>query len=282
MQPTINIDTRRWNELALSLSVALKKDASEVLRDESRLFLKQCISFTPPRNKKQGENAIAQDILGGRKLGKGAKSVGIISPIHPYMEGDGKQRGSYRVLFSTKDGRTFGVENHLWKPGASQDEIKKMHYSSRGGRRNRVSTAGSYTLDQGRWKWVDRMFTKRENIEQYLKTTFKKVGRLKAGWLPAFTALGGKAAAWIQRHSSGARGYFIDNTSNVTAPSVTLENHAAGVGETERTVKNALRARQSAMARRLKLILSGYSADVAKGIRARSRARRTPSSATAS
>jgi len=275
MQPTINIDTRRWNELALSLSVALKKDAGEVLRDESRLFLKQCISFTPPRNKKQGENAIAQDILGGTK-----ESRGIVQPIKPYMQ-ESQPRNGYRVLFADKAGIVHAVEDSNWKPNADNEEIKTAHYKARGGNRNRVRTGRGYVM-QGKVRMIKKLFTQDDQIKQYLKTTFKKVGRLKAGWLPSFTALGGKAAAWIQRHSSGARGYFIDNTSNATAPSVTMENHAAGVGETQRIVNNAIRARQSAMARRLKLILSGYSADVAKGTRARSRARRTPSSATAS
>lgn len=274
MQPTISIDTRRWNELALSLSVALKKDAGEVLRDESRLFLKQCISFTPPRNKKQGENAIAQDILGGSKT-----SRGIVQPIKPYME-KSTQRNGYRVLFADKAGVVHAVEDANWKPGAGMDEIQRRHNASRGGNRNRVMTGRGYTM-RGKMRMVQKLFTEESTIKSFLKSTFKKVGRLKAGWIPAFTRLGGKAASWIQRHRSGARGYVVDNSTNPTAPFIAMENHAAGVGETKRIVNNALRARQSAMARRLKLILSGYSADIAKGIRARSKARRTPSSATA-
>lgn len=274
MQPTISIDTRRWNELALSLSVALKKDAGEVLRDESRLFLKQCISFTPPRNKKQGENAIAQDILGGSKA-----SRGIVQPIKPYME-QSKPRNGYRVLFADKAGVVHAVEDANWKPGVGVDEMQRRHNASRGGNRNRVRTGRGYIM-RGEMRMVQKLFTEDSTIKSFLKATFKKVGRLKAGWIPAFTRLGGKAASWIQRHQSGARGYIVDNSSNPTAPYIDMENHAAGVGETKRIVNNALRARQSAMARRLKLILGAYSADVAKGIRARSKARRTPSSATA-
>lgn len=279
MQPTISIDTRRWNELALSLSVALKKDAGEVLRDESRLFLKQCISFTPPRNKKQGENAIAGDLFGRSQFQKGQRSPGIFSKIpeakrHFYTESDS-------VIVWADGGRIVAVgDANLYRPGATMETMRSHHYKNKT-KRGRVSQAGAWTKNIGRWKARTLMFVQEQTANQYLKSLFNRVGRLKAGWLPAFTRLGGKAKAWIQRHQSGARGYIVDNSSNPTAPYIDMENHAAGVGETKRIVNNALRARQSAMARRLKLILGAYSADVAKGIRARSKARRTPSSATA-
>lgn len=280
MQPSIQIDASIWNAQALALSVALGKDGPEVMKDEARLLLKQVIGFTPPRNKSQGEGAIAADLLGGRKLRDGNRSVGIIQPIKPFMTPP--ESGVDRPQWISKDGTLYGVENHYWKPEAGYGDIRPLHKASKT-KRGRVSTAGSYR-QVGRWKWVDRIFTTYENAGAYVKEIQKRVGNLKAGWAVAYMNLGGKTRKWISRHvnSGRAKGTGGRLQGSKEMPWIEIGNYAYGVREMGRIVNNALKARSSAMARRIKLVMSGYSADMARGMRAQSRARRTMGSEVAS
>jgi hypothetical protein len=50
-------------------------------------------------------------------------------------------------------------------------------------------------------------------------------------------------------------------------PSVVMINKSPGIQDDLRIVRSALRARQQAVVKRLRLVISGYSSDVARGIR---------------
>lgn len=255
MQPTITIDATRWQQQALALSVALGKDGGEVLRDEARLFLKQVIRFTPPKNVNQGKNSVRLDLLRAMK------------PLSPELFTDETLK---------RDART--------KTGPEMAEILKVFP---GWENWKVRPFDNQSLHYAAWKKGSRIKGQRTiaypaaDVADYLKKKQSRVGRLRAGWAVAFLALGGSTSKWITRHIMGARGKIVDASRNTTAPSITIGNHAMGVGQTERIVANALRARANAMTRRIKLALSGYSADMAAGMRAKSRARKTPGSHTA-
>jgi len=251
MQPTITIDASKWNAQVLALSVALGKDGPEVMKDEARLLIKQVIGFTPPRNKKHGENAIERDINRA------------VKPLNDaYFESDALKELARTKTPDQMQAILRGMKG--WERWEVKPFEKRLHNSKKD-RRGRV---------QGRW----RVFAHAaDEVLAYIAKIKGHAGRLRAGWLPSYRMLGGKLPAWVARHASGARGYGTMSL-NPQKPVITIENHALGVREVEAKVRQALRARISAMARRVKLILSGYLADMARGIRAQSRARRTAGS----
>lgn len=252
MNATFTIDDRKLRTQLLSLSMALKKDAGEVVRDETRLLLKQCIRFTPPKTAKQGREAIKRDI-----------NRAAIPLTEDAFEVDWLKK--LARTGSPQDVRDALARMQGWKRWKVEEFTPELHQKA-GDRRGRVQRGQRVLAYPAK------------AVNAYSKRKQRNTGRQRAGWTPAYMQLGGTVPAWVRRHRTGARGFVQDGTSNTNRPSITAGNTAAGVAGTEAKVRQAMRARSSAIGRRLRLIASGYSRDVSAGIRARSRARRTPSS----
>jgi hypothetical protein len=118
-----------------------------------------------------------------------------------------------------------------------------------------------------------------ENFTAYAKRIKSHVGRRKAAWAKSFTALGGTVSRWIGRHVGGAKGEFHFNQDPLH-PSIVMINRAPGIGQDLHFVQGALRIRYEAIGRRLRLIISGYSKDVAHGLKIQRHAHKTPGSFT--
>lgn len=255
MTPTITIDSTKFNSDVLALSVALGKDASIVAQDEARLLLQQCIRLAWPKTPKQGKKAVMRDIR---------------RAALPMSED----------IFESEALKKVARRND---PNAMRDTLEKIP----GWKKWRVEpfTPSLHQKARDRRGRVQRgqrvIAYPKQDVNAYIKAKQQNVGRQRAGWAPAFLKFGGKLSAWVRRHVSGARGFVTDMTDNKTKPGFEAGNFALGIGATEAGVRKAMRVRQSAVARRLKLILSGYSADMARGMRAQSRARRTSKGATA-
>jgi len=75
----------------------------------------------------------------------------------------------------------------------------------------------------GRWKVQDQMWVQDQTANTYLNKVAGRIGWAKAGWLKAYTVLGGiRAAAWITRHGTQKGGY-TDGTAN-TKPFIKVWN----------------------------------------------------------
>lgn len=290
MELTGEIDTRQFNAQLNALSDALigkgkMGDAATVLQDGARLLIKQIMNFTPPTKhgaknpKTQGEVAIRKDLMGGRNIGPHAKSQGIFFAIKPWMPQD--EHDQTVRLFSKKNGDTFGVEKELYRPQASMAVMSAHHKKHRSRRTGRVTTAGSKDRQIGRWKFIDRMAVEEKTLAKYVLSQQKKVGYMRAGWMKAADSVNLKVRSpWIKRHRFTRQGVGDSRLVNTKQPYVIIGNRTQGIDRIRGQVQSALRARTEAMGRRIKLILSGYSKDVARGIRPRKRAK--PNQANAS
>ena len=98
--------------------------------------------------------------------------------------------------------------------------IRAIHVKMRGG--TNVANYNSAVKKRTKTFFIDGYDQK---IPAYKKEAQKRVGRLKSGWAEACRALGKhpKSAAWIDRNQSGA-GYAIDNSNDITKPTVTIAN----------------------------------------------------------
>ena len=248
----MTVDSTKLN-LALNDWInATKQDATEVIRTESRLFAGQAMRLTPPKRKAQGNKTVKNDIM---------KIVDVAS--------EGLIR---RVIENTGSGDSK-------KTWLNDSGLKEFHRKSRT-KNGRVSTAGDRTRNIGRWVARDKMVVPEKVRKSYIRKVQRNVGRLKAGWLPTlarFPSVGGrKPAKWITDHNSGARGSAsIIGAGSPKVFSVMI-NNAEGSGSSQmgHIVRSTLKARLNAITRHLKLHNSGYSKDMAAGMRMRSRAKR--------
>jgi len=260
---TTDLDFSRLNSRIEELHDALASqggDASMVFQDEARLFLKQVIRLTPPKSREQGEAAIDRDMMK------------LFEPVNADFLDD-------MIL---EHGHS-NVDAWLTTAGGERKHIKWTYLDNTGGpmanfhNRNRDNRGRAYNLKRQNDPntWYAPYVVSYENFTAYKNRIKSHVGRRKAAWGKSFKALGGALSRWIDRHLAGAKGEFLFN-GDLTHPSITMINRAPGIGQDVHFVQGALRVRYEAIGRRLRLIVSGYSKDVARGIKIQRQAHKTP------
>lgn len=245
-------------------------DAATVLEDEFRLLMKQIITLTPPHGlgqaaREQGEGAVTRDLT---KLFTpiDAEMVNVISSKFGAVGVDhwitGKKGNKLHLLWDKIDATGQGVNAfHL------------THRDARGrvrGVKRKIKGA-----------WTAAYVISNDVFLAYLNKTLSHVGRRKAGWAESFQIVGGRVQRWISRHLGGHNGRVINNLSSKSNPSITAYNSSPGILGDERIVRDSTRVRREAMTKKIELILSGYSKDVANGIRISNKARKSLASADA-
>ncbi len=264
---TADIDTtglhNRLNELHDALIGAGRPgDAATVVEDEAKRFLVQVNRYTPPKNKAQGEAAVEKDL---RK---------IFTPVNEdFLNTVGSEHGVSAVdawIFSEKRQANINLKwSRIDPSGAGMADFHLKNRNARG-RTNRLNPKAN-----GSKIWSAAYIVSFEDFKNYAKKIKERVGRRRAAWGVSYAKLGGAFAGWIGRHvGAGAKGQCVANLSNTTRPGVEMVNFAPGIMDDQRIVQSALRARERAIGKRIRLMISGYAKDVAQGIRITRKERR--------
>ena len=184
-----------------------------------------------------GEKAITRDLVGGRSSSAvhSQRRVGIFGAIGDAMDVAGGyawyKKGDNVRLFVGKDGFAYGTEKMMFRPDASQSDMRTFH--KKNFVNGKTSSAGSRTKNIGRWKFLDKMFVSKEMLTEYIQSTIKKVGIAKAGWANCALQLKkvnkGKLTAdippWVIRHTADFKnGKTEDLTSDPQNPRVIMTN----------------------------------------------------------
>jgi len=249
---TMDLDTSKLNALTEQLHDALVAqggDASAIFRDEAMLFLRQVIRLTPPKTRQQGEAAIDRDLMK------------VFTPVN----------GDFLDDLVIEHGHN-NIDEWLTTAGGEKRHVKFTYLDNTGGpmadfhNKNRDRSGRTHNLKhQNSDAWYAPYVVSYELFAAYAKKVKARVGRRKAAWAMSLMGMGGKAARWISRHVPGAKGEFHLTVGD--KPSVVMINRTPGIGDDLRIVRSALRVREEAIAKRIRLVLSGYSKDVAQGIR---------------
>jgi len=273
MTENVTIDASVLNQKLADLHDALigqGQDASNIVRDEARLLLRSLIKYTPPKSLAQGRNAIAGDLMGSNALA----SKGIFFKIQDWMPIS--ESKNMVTLFAKKDG-AYGVVRHNYRPGASQHELKQWHVQYRSKKTGR--TFRSKPEQSGRMFVLGRLAAKKASVNRYVLSVQRRVGRAKAAWAHSFKALGGKVPNWINRHLPTPKAIFINELNKPGFPFVILGSSAPGVRGLKHIINSAVRVRGEAIARKIKLVVSGYNKDFARQMRVSNKYRKDPASA---
>ena len=250
---TVSFDTKKHSATLTQLAAALKIDAPIAVANESRLFLKQLIKFTPPKSQAQGRVAVARDI---RRA---------MVPLRPDSFGDDK--GIVKMIRKNDiDGFNAFLKNtpnhKNWK-AAEFDAT--WHKSARKSRGRVISQQKIFVLNKvAAWK-------------RYVRKIQLRVGRMKSAWAETYVKLGGRVPAWINRHIGKASGWGKIELGG-HFPKVTINNHAYGITYVRPLVQEAFRAREEAMRKRIRLVLSGYARDQKRQIMIQNKLRKDPDS----
>lgn len=244
---SFSIATEKWSDQAKRLLRETGRDAGEVLKQEGRLFLQDCVKLTPPTSKqpftesynvqrRAGENAISNDI---KKLFIDWQTLGVMQNNTRLRVELQKYAAAGDLVKATTLLQRVGV-----KMPVILEVIPSLHVSGRG--------AGGRTLRSRK-----HVVLRSEGIPRYIKTQQKKVGIEKSGWLTPANALGVKLPAWITRHT-GAPGLWRDDTRGSENPSITMGNlvgYAQEHGRRLAVIKRALDRRVESLTKRIDAML---------------------------
>lgn len=238
-------------------------DAALMVENEARLFLKQVITLTPPAGlggaaKTVGEHAVSRDL--------NYLFSGVSQGMADTISGEFGTTGIDHWL-TGKDGNKTHIQWQRLDPSGAG--MPAFHA------KNRDSRGRTYRLKRDKpGVWFSPYVTSQSALDAYRAKILSHVGRRKAAWAKSYAALGGKVQGWISRHLSGAKGQIWNDLGNKNRPSVTVSSHAPGVGQDEQIVRDAMRIRAQAIGRKMKGILSGYSADWKAGVKIAKQERR--------
>lgn len=265
------VDLTRLNELCDGLHEALSAagkpgDAGDVVRDETRRLTVQTVKFMPPQNNAVGKRAIASDLTSFFS----AAEPGLIDTI-----GSEHGIGNVDAFITAKDGKPLRLRWDRIDPLGNN--MRTLHYSAK--RRGRVRRGGRADV---KGEWRARVVVTKEARDEYVKKIQARVGRLKASIAATAAALGVTTiATWIKRHFPNPKAIVdITGLQQAESPAILFGSRAPGIGSYRSQIVKAAHARSQAIKKRIRLIASNYSKDVAAGIRADAAAKRSRSRGT--
>lgn len=218
--PSISILSDTLTPSLAKMKAITGDEWSEVLRPAARLLCVSLATQTQPYDKgkdaqEMGINAIRSDIYGKKSGG------GIVIIWKDYMPATPSGPAGTK-LWVGKDGHAYGVENNLFDLEGRQLAATHKKYRSRS--TGRVSRAGQWDREVGRFVFIDKLVVKQDRIEKFIKKLGKLVGFAKGGWAVCARALGGTRGipVWVAHQKSAGR--VVDETANTDSPSITMIN----------------------------------------------------------
>lgn len=212
---------RELRETIGRLAEMTGKAMEDVIRDQTRPFVRDANAVTPPFGKsparesqgdkrRAGENAIENDI---RRAFSAVDSLRFYESDSPLGQG---------IRRATKSGNTLLAEHLIKKAmprarfaGVLQSPDKEMHKRMRNHRGRVPKSAGFFILGGKR------------KLAAYIKKEQKKSGLGKAGWNEADVALGKTPPPWLRRHYK-SDGIYMESFGGST-PSVVVGNRVPHV-----------------------------------------------------
>ena len=257
-----NVDFSGLDNKLRQIQKLTKEVPADLIKQEARLLCVELVKYTQPfgtdaKARQLGETAIKGDLLGGQRGDwHGVKRAGIFYVIPDALASKYKIEKSGRVrLFARKDGKVYGTDSTRLKVNASISELEEFHTSQKN-KDGTVGSAGTRTIDNGRWKFIQRWVIKQSQFDALLKLLIQKVGFAKGGWATCAKQLGGlkNIPAWVSKHNTPAT--VTDNTS-AENPSITISNDVNYTSQvlSASGIKGALRDREVKLTSRLKSIL---------------------------
>ena len=260
---SIEVDSSVLSARLLDLQAALigigkTGDLGTILEDESRKFCEGMVRLNPPHTKAQGENAIAADL---RK---------VFTPIaDDFLQETGSKHGSFNVDAWITSSVTKKPLHLKWdRIDPTGDGMEAWHIKNRNYRGRTLQRQ-----KRGVEEWYSPYVVSNKDYLNYYTKVKSRVGYRKALWgRPLVRNLKGKVRSWVARHFGYAKG---DANVKIYGENPTIEIRVSGKGlsEQERIVRDQFRFRTNAIGRRIKGILSGYSADWKAGLKIAHKAR---------
>jgi hypothetical protein len=273
-----NIDFSAWNRNGAKFVAVLGVQAEKVVKFESAQLLNTLIRVTPPRDINKTKARIAKRIKAVFGIGSGLKlSKG--SFFGNYLRGEAQgyvkdasstsfepNSASGMTWFAATPFKLYGLtpESNHWNDSVS--EMEKYSLTAD------LPTRETYEFEKSmrprqKVRIIKQRMADPDKVMDLIKKLQANVGRMKAGWLPAWdsigAAIGRNIPQYVARHRSGARGYVVNNLHQPGNPNITIANNATAVakmnekGSEAYYFQKAVNLRARAMATNFSMIMTG-------------------------
>lgn len=223
--------------------------ARYVVLDQSAKLVKTLIQITPPKDAGKTRTSIANRF--NSRFAK-ANEWSLNSK-------EAKYGASGVWWYAWRSNALYGAADaQKDMTGATAEEIAKLSYKLTNSGRTRVGQRGKQKV----YIW-QKYVVKKKQLNAAIKLVQSHIGRLKAGWLPAYDTLKATFAipARITRHRSVAKGSAIDGTNSKESPFFIMRNFGTGIQNLKKResylLNRALSIRVKAMATDMKLYIRG-------------------------
>ena len=239
------------------------KVVQKILGSQGKSLSRQSADISNLTARKVGERRVEKDIkrviLGIRNTSRApveAQPDVIVSQTRPdsathsnELEWGIRQKVEGRNairIYADRQGNVYGVDEELFAPHATRDQMEKHHRKFRD-KRGRVTTAGSADKIVGRWKWIQKLVTSEPIQKTYIKAKKLMVGQAKGGWADAFIKLGGRMSAggWIGRHRKA--GNSIVRTGDKIHIEMSNRSEWASGGDPDGVIQRSLAGREKSL-----------------------------------
>ncbi len=239
MDVFIKLDSLQYRNAISRLITEARADAKLLLREESRLLLRDISGLMPPQTQEQGRLAVKRDLLRAfrpldpRKFEESGTPTGkrIAALIRS------RDIGALNALFARMKGAMAGLRV------LPLSNMQSAHRRLQNARGNIGRSAPGYPVLP-------------QDFAGYLKSVQDRVGWAKAGWLRAAQAVGFSLPSYVTRHAmaAGAVSFF-------PAPKlgVTMTNYSSKIPEARLQAKidYAIQVRYKSLVREAQRILAG-------------------------
>ena len=247
----IYLDTGPWESAVLELKEAVKTKTEKLIKDEARLLVTDCIRLTPPTT--GGSGVVKESLKKQEKAGKDAIYGDLKKVIYRYTELNLYKNRRIKDWL----GKAYKAGNWMLmmdiindKAGQAGNKVPDKFHENMRNKRGRVSSNNK------------RLYVKNEaTIRQYAAKVFERIGKAKAGWLPAAKAL--KVAkrhriAFISRHKGRGRVQIKGgNTFDTFVYVANLVDYIQKHGRERMIMAVAMKYRTSTIRKKITKIIEG-------------------------
>lgn len=246
-------------------------DVSTLCKDESRLLAVGISNVARPKDRQKTGERIAASAR--------SKFLALGQEQSSFEQNTGKQGHSGAKWYRCDSKFLYGVAPESDMRHAEPQTLVNIYYRAKMIQgKTRIVVDFKHPRLKQRVAIVTKVVTTKGLINRAIAILKKSIGKLPASWFATAKKIEPSLVGpqWIERHIKGnATSKSItdlNGLSHLESPSVTFGSRAVGVGKFDRQIKFAVSLREKKLAARLSLILSGYSKDVAQGIRVQRRA----------
>lgn len=200
-----------------------------------RVLVETCYHWTPPPTK--GNVGSRGGRLGGQATVTQDIRWAFTEVSDAYLRILEERFGTGPIIgreFRRKDGTVYLIDHVYVNRSGSHDVMARYHQSRRKSNGRVLTHAGSVDENIGRWRPRDKMLVPEGARANYIKSVNVRVGKLKAGWSPALSAVRSSRLppGWVGKAgaTSGASGQASGSYSNQMvgfAGSITATNDTA-------------------------------------------------------